>query len=289
MESQDKTPPANKNQNQNKSVLITGCSSGIGLNAALTLYEQGFTVFATARKSDDVMRLRAQGLHAKQLDLTDEASILNAVKWVLTETGGTLYALFNNGAYGQPGAIEDLPTEALIAQFQSNFFGWHSLTRLIIPVMRQQGYGRIIQNSSVLGMVAMPYRGAYNASKFALEGYTDTLRLELRNSNIYVSLIEPGPIESQFRANALSKINQYIDVENSVHKVEYLPQIERLQKLGAANKFTLPASAVTEKLLHALLSKKPKARYYVTFPTYLMALFKRILPKSWLDSILAKG
>lgn len=272
-----------------KSVLITGCSSGIGLDTAKTLKALGFNVFATARNIDDVAKLREQGLQAKQLDLADETSIANAFKWVLAETGGTLYGLFNNGAYGQPGAIEDLPTQALREQFNVNLFGWHHLTRLVIPVMRKQGYGRIIQNSSVLGLVAMPYRGAYNASKYALEGYTDTLRLELKNSNIQVSLIEPGPIDTLFRANALAKINQYIDVENSVYKKQYLPQIERLTRAESSTKFTLPASAVTEKVIHALTAKKAKIRYYVTFPTYLMAVFKRILPFSWLDRILAKG
>ena len=271
------------------SVLITGCSTGIGFDAAVTLQSLNFEVFATARKQQDVEKLRALGLKAKRLDLTDEASIDNAVKWVLSETGGTLYALFNNGAYGQPGALEDLPLEALKAQFDTNFFGWHSLTQKVIPIMREQGFGRIIQNSSVLGFVAMPYRGAYNASKFAIEGYTDTLRLELSNTNIQVSLIEPGPIETRFRANALAKIQEYIDVEHSAHKAEYLPQIARLEREESSTRFTLPASAVTKKLVHALMSKKAKARYYVTTPTYLMAIFKRILPITWLDKILAKG
>jgi NAD(P)-dependent dehydrogenase (short-subunit alcohol dehydrogenase family) len=271
------------------SVLITGCSTGIGFDAAVTLQSLNFEVFATARKQQDVDKLRDLGLKAKRLDLTDEASIDNTVKWVLSETGGTLYALFNNGAYGQPGALEDLPLEALKAQFDTNFFGWHSLTQKVIPIMREQGFGRIIQNSSVLGFVAMPYRGAYNASKFAIEGYTDTLRLELSNTNIQVSLIEPGPIETRFRANALAKIQEYIDVEHSAHKAEYLPQIARLEREESSTRFTLPASAVTKKLVHALMSKKAKARYYVTTPTYLMAIFKRILPITWLDKILAKG
>lgn len=273
----------------NKSILITGCSTGIGLDTALHLHQNGYQVFATARQHQDVVKLRELGLNAQQLDLTEPMSIDNAVKWVLAETGGTLYALFNNGAYGQPGAIEDLPIEALKEQFDTNFFGWHSLTLQVLKVMRQQGYGRIIQNSSVLGLVAMPYRGAYNASKFAVEGYTDTLRLELHGTNIHAVLIEPGPIESQFRANALKKIHQYIDVDNSVHKEKYLPQLERLGKQETSTAFTLPASAVTKKVVKALTSSKPKARYYVTTPTYLMAWFKRLLPVSKLDAILRKG
>ena len=189
--------------NSDKSVLITGCSSGIGLCVAKGLRARGYQVFATTRKKEDVAMLKELGLNSLQLDLDDSISIQNAVKQVLHETGGTLYALFNNGAYGQAGAVEDLTRDTLRAQFESNLFGWLELTNAVLPVMRKQGYGRIIQNSSVLGLVAMPFRGAYNASKYALEGLTDTLRQEVTHTseNIHISLIEPGPIESQFRAN----------------------------------------------------------------------------------------
>lgn len=272
-----------------KSILITGCSSGIGLDSALTLHAQGYQVYATARHIEDVLSLQAQGLQAHLLDLNDSTSIDLALTWLFEKTQGQLYALFNNGAYGQPGAIEDLPLQALREQFETNFFGWHYLTQKILPVMRAQGYGRIIQNSSVLGFVAMPFRGAYNASKFAVEGYSDTLRLELKGSNIHVVLIEPGPIDTKFRANALAKIYQHIDVENSFFKARYLPQIERLSKAEASTPFTLPSSAVTQKVLQALEAKQPKARYFVTTPTYLLAVFKRLLPIKWLDNILNKG
>lgn len=274
---------------QTQSILITGCSTGIGLDSAMTLSKLGYQVLATARKQKDVDKLKTLGLKAHVLDLADESSIDVAFTWVMKETDGLLYALFNNGAYGQPGAIEDLPTKALKEQFNINLFGWHYLTRLVIPIMRKQGFGRIIQNSSVLGLVAMPYRGAYNASKFAIEGYTDTLRLELRGSGIQVSLIEPGPIDTQFRANALIKFKEYITVEKSVHNKKYNEHIAKLEIKGATSKLTLPSSAVTEKVIHAISNKKAKTRYYVTKPTYIMALLKRILPFSWLDSILVKG
>ena len=205
----------------NKTILITGCSTGIGYVTAKGLTGRGFRVFATARKPGDVERLSAEGLESLPLDLTSAASIRSTVQEVLARTGGTLYALFNNGAYGQPGAVEDLRTEVLREQFESNFFGWHELTRQIIPVMRAQGYGRIIQNSSVLGIVAMKYRGAYNASKFALEGLTDTLRMELAGTGIFVSLIEPGPIESEFRSNAFQAFKTQIDREQSPHREIY--------------------------------------------------------------------
>lgn len=274
---------------QNRSILITGCSSGIGYAVAMGLHTRGYRVFASARKQADVARLQQLGLHSIQLDLDDSSSIKQAVEQVLAESGGELYALFNNGAYGQTGAVEDLPRQVFRAQFETNVFGWLELTNLILPVMRRQGYGRIIQNSSVLGFVAMPYRGAYNASKFALEGLTDTLRLELQGSGITVSLIEPGPISSRFRDNALQKFKAHIDSEHSFHKKQYEIMLERLNKKGPATPFTLPAEAVLKPVLHALEHRHPKARYPVTVPTYLFAVLKRFLPTAMLDGILRKA
>ena len=272
-----------------KSILITGCSSGIGLNAALTLLMRGYQVFATARKQEDVLMLQEKGLLACQLDLTQADSIKAATTYVLNETGGTLDFLFNNGAYGQPGALEDLSTKALKAQFETNVFGWHELTKQVIPVMRKQGHGRIIQCSSVLGFVSMAYRGAYNASKYAVEGLSDTLRLELKSSNIAVILLQPGPINTQFRANALTAFNENIGRTESVHGTEYQQQIERLSSKTSNAKFTLESEDVTKALIHALESKRPKIRYRITVPTKLFAVFKRILPARWLDNLLSNG
>jgi NAD(P)-dependent dehydrogenase (short-subunit alcohol dehydrogenase family) len=274
----------------NKSILITGCSSGIGLCVAQGLQARGYRVFATARKREDVQRLKEMGLSSFQLDLDDPNTIVNAVKAVLQETGGTLYALFNNGAYGQAGAVEDLSREVLRAQFETNLFGWLELTNLVLPIMRKQGYGRIIQNSSVLGLVAMPYRGAYNATKFALEGLSDTLRLELNKTSkdIYVSLIEPGPILSKFRSNALHALQRHIDIKHSVHYPLYQRIIERLDKPDAVVPFTLGPEAVLQRVIIALESARPKARYYVTLPTYLFAFLRRILPQRILDNILSR-
>ena len=272
-----------------QSILITGCSSGIGLHAALTLSARGYQVFATARKAQDVADLQAKGLTAFQLDLTQAESITQAVAQVLEQTGGRLDFLFNNGAYGQPGALEDLPTQALREQFESNVFGWHELTKQIIPVMKRQGHGRIIQCSSVLGFVSMAYRGAYNASKYAIEGLTDTLRLELKSANIAVVLLQPGPINTQFRANALAAFQANIDIESSDHKQQYHQQLERLTSEKSNAPFTLEALDVTKALIHALESKKPKLRYRITTPTKLFAIFKRILPARLLDYMLAKG
>ncbi|MBA6417106.1 SDR family oxidoreductase [Colwellia sp. 6M3] len=272
-----------------KSILITGCSSGIGLHAALTLSARGYQVFATARKAQDVADLQAKGLTAYQLDLTNTDSITQAVTQVLEQTGGRLDYLFNNGAYGQPGALEDLPTQVLRDQFETNVFGWHELTKQIIPVMKRQGHGRIIQCSSVLGVVSMAYRGAYNASKYAIEGLTDTLRLELKSANIAVVLLEPGPINTQFRANALLAVQANIDIEASDHKVQYQQQIARLSSEKSNAPFTLEPLHVTQALIHALESKQPKLRYRITTATKLFAVLKRLLPARWLDYLLAKG
>ncbi len=271
-----------------KSVLITGCSSGIGSCVAKGLKERGYRVFATARKMEDVERLHAEGFESLQLDLDDSNSIQNAVDQVTKATNGQLYALFNNGAYGQPGAVEDLNRATLRAQFETNLFGTVELTNRIIPLMRAQGRGRIIQNSSVLGLVVLPYRGAYNASKFALEAITDTLRLELHGSGVFLSLIEPGPIESRFRNNAFKAYQRNIDKAQSVHREHYEVTEARLTKEGPAVPFTLPPEAVLKQVIHALESTRPKVRYYVTLPTYLLATLRRLLPFRLLDRLLLK-
>lgn len=272
-----------------KSILITGCSSGIGLCVANELKDKGYRVFATARSDSDVETLKQQGFEAFQLDLTDSDSINDAVDKILNLTDNHLDALFNNGAYGLPGAVEDLTRDALRVQFETNVFGWIELTNRIIPVMRKQDYGRIIMNSSVLGFAAMGYRGAYNASKFAIEGISDTLRIELKDTPIQISLIEPGPIKSSFRKNAKKAFDQFIDVEKSAHKEQYEAMERRLNKPGPAAPFTLPPEAVLKRVIHALESKKAKARYYVTVPTYLFGYLKRILSTNLMDIILAKA
>lgn len=274
----------------NKSILITGCSSGIGYYVAKKLQQRGYQVFATARKAEDVARLNAEGLHSFQLDLDNSESIQLAVDRVLEETGGRLYALFNNGAYGQPGAIEDLSRQVLRQQLETNLLGWHELTTRLLPVMRKQGEGRIIQNSSVLGLITLPFRGAYNTSKFALEGYSDTLRLELDGSGIHVSLIEPGPVRSEFRNNAFKKFMANIDIANSPFKSIYEGVIKRLSNTEARKEdpFTLGPESVLKRVIHALEAKYPRPRYYVTTPTYLFGWLKRILSTRLLDKILLK-
>lgn len=271
-----------------RSVLITGCSSGIGYACAQGLARRGWQVVASARRETDVARLRSEGLSAVRIDLDDPESIRRGLAETLALTGGTLDALFNNGAYGQPGAVEDLSRDTLRAQLETNLLGCHDLTCRVIPLMRRQGSGRIVHNSSLLGFVGMPYRGAYVASKFALEGLTDTLRMELRGSGIQVSLIEPGPILSRFRENAHRAFRARIDAQSSVHRDAYRRAEARLLKEGPAQPFTLPPEAVLAKLIHALESARPKARYPVTLPSHLFWWLRRVLSSRAMDWTMAR-
>ncbi|WP_071797787.1 SDR family oxidoreductase [Natronohydrobacter thiooxidans] len=272
-----------------RAVLITGCSSGIGYHAAHALAARGWQVLATCRKPQDCARLQAEGLESFVLDYTDTASIRAAVQDALARTGGRLDALFNNGAYAIPGATEDLPTDALRALFETNLFGWHELTRQVLPVMRAQGHGRIVQNSSVLGLAALQWRGAYVATKFALEGLSDVLRLEMTGTGIEIILIEPGPVTSKIRENSIPHFEKWIDWEASPRAQEYRDGLlARLYDKREPDFFELPPEAVTRRLIHALESRRPRARYYVTTPTKVLGTARRLLPTRALDWLLRK-
>ena len=267
------------------SILVTGCSSGIGYRTALHLQSLGYHVIASVRREEDKARLMGE-FNVVLLDLNDSQSIELAVAEMMKLTHHRLAGVFHNAAFGLPGALEDISREAMRNQFESNVFGTHDLNRRLIAHFRQQGYGRIVLNSSVLGFAAMAYRGAYNMSKYAIEGMADTLRLELHNTDIRVILIEPGPIESHFRRNAYAAFQQWVDASNSHHKTQYEGMIARLQKEGAAAPFTLPAEAVAAVVEKAFSHRYPKSRYRVTLPTQLFWWLKRILPTAWLDSVL---
>lgn len=261
-----------------RSILITGCSSGIGLDAVRTMKARGWRVIATARKPEDIERLKTEeGVDVVHLELADPKSIAACADAVLALTGGRLDALFSNAAHGQPGAVEDLTPELLRHQLEVNVIGTHDLTRRFIPAMRKQGFGRIVQCSSILGFVAVSYRGAYCASKHALEGLTNALRLELSNTGIKVTLIEPGPIRSRFVENAMAALLANIDIENSPHRELYHARLEGMRQ-GGKSFFKLEPSAVSKRLVHAVESPRPQRRYYVTTPTYLAAVFNRIMP-----------
>jgi len=267
-------------------VLMTGCSSGIGHHCAHALARRGWRVVASARRAEDVQRLRGEGLTAVLLDLDRDEHMAAGLEAALQHSDGRLDALFNNAGFGVPGALEDLPRAALRAQFETNVFGTLELTRRVLPLFRARGAGRVVFNSSVLGFAAFPFRGAYTASKYALEGAADTLRLELRGSGVAVSLIEPGPITSRFRHNARLAFHRFIPApEHSVHAESYCAQLERLQSPAEAP-FTLGPEAVERALWHALTSPHPRARYPVTVPTHLFRWARRLLPDTAVDALI---
>ena len=273
----------------NKSILITGCSSGIGLASAVRLRQRGWRVLATARGDEDLAHLRNDiGVEAIHLELADPASVTACVDQAMSLTDGRLDAVFNNAAYGQPGALEDLDGDTVRRQFEVNVFALHDITRRVLPYMRARNSGRIVHCSSVLGLVAAPYRGVYCASKFAVEAMADTLRLELAGSGISVSLIEPGPIDTRFVETAMAMARAHVDIENSVHRNTYEQMIASMEK-GGKQMFKLPPERVADKLVHAVESRRPKRRYYVTTPTYVVAAARRVLPVSALDWFAAKN
>jgi NAD(P)-dependent dehydrogenase (short-subunit alcohol dehydrogenase family) len=263
---------------ERRSIIVTGASSGIGAHCARALASEGWHVLATARKPEDIARLETDGIEAFYLDYRDAGSIARLVEDVLSRTGGRLDALFNNGAHAQPGAVEDLPVEALREQFEANVFGWHDLTRRVVPVMRAQRHGRIVHCSSILGQVPARWRGAYAASKFALEGLMLTQRMELEGSGIHVSMIEPGPIRSRLSENALAFFERFIDAENSVHRDVYRSRMARMRQGGTRSRFKLGPEAVHEVLRHALEHPRPKPHYAVTLPARFGLALKRFLP-----------
>lgn len=269
-------------------VLITGCSSGIGRETALYLKQFSHRVFATARTKEDVQKLKNLGFESYLLDLTQYETIHSTLENILA-VAGSLDVVFNNAGYGQPGAVEDLTTEVLKEQFETNLFGLHELTCAAIKIMRQQGHGKIIQHSSVLGIIALKFRGAYNASKYAIEGLNDTLRQELMGTNIHISVLNTGPITSKFRENALKKFKANIQIEGSAFEEVYKSELKtRLENTQDTTPFNLPAIEVGKTVLKIIETSNPKPRYYITKATHLLGAFKRILPTSWLDRLLNK-
>jgi len=266
-----------------KVILITGCSSGIGFDAAFALKKRGHRVIASCRKHQDVQRLSDSGMETVLLDVSDSSSIQNAFAQVLAMTEGRLDVLINNAGFGQAGALEDISRDVLRQQFETNVFGLLELSNLAIPVMRQQGSGRIINISSILGIISMPFRGAYNASKYAVEGLSDTLRLELHASGIEVVTVEPGPIESRFRDNCVDDSLRNVDMVNSYFKKQYAQMLTTYKAAKSDSIFTKKPDAVIKKLIHAIEAKKPKAKYPVTLAAHLLIFLKRILSTKLLD------
>ena len=271
-----------------RTILVTGCSSGIGLASTRAMRTRGWRVLATARTAADLARLESEeGVEAIPLELADSASIAACAETALARTEGRLDALFNNAAYGQVGAVEDLAPDVLRRQLEVNVIGWHDLTRRIVPAMRRAGRGRIVNCSSVLGLVSTPWRGAYCASKFAVEALSDAMRIELQGTGIHVALIEPGPIRTRFVETALAHFRASIDIEGSPHRALYHARLAGMEK-GGNDTFKLEPEAVALKLVHAVESPRPRHRYYVTTPTYVAAALRRALPAPWLDRVVAR-
>ena len=273
-----------------KTILITGCSSGIGYDTAHRFKKMGWQVLATCRHAKDVKRLEKEGLDSFIIDYEDEATIHKGFDEALKRSGGKIDVLFNNGAYGIPCAVEDLPTDALRQIFEANFFGWHTLTRLVTPVMIAQGHGRIIQNSSVLGFAGLKMRGAYNATKFALEGLTDTMRIELDGTGVDLVLVEPGPIRTKIRENSYQQFKKWITWKGTRQEKMYKSVlIPRLQAVNPPkDRFELMPDAVTDAVVHAATAPQPRIRYRITTATKVMALMKRITTSRGFDRIAKK-
>lgn len=269
-----------------KTILITGCSSGIGYDASITLHQRGYHVIACCRKTTDVQRLRQLGLDAVEMDVANPESIHHAFKEILNQSRQRIDILINNAGYGQAGALEDIRHDTLVEQFATNVFGLMELTRLVIPIMRKQKQGRIINISSLLGFISLPFRGAYNASKYAVEGISDTLRVELKSSGIDVITIEPGPITSEFRNSAIDQSLKRIDMDRSYFKSHYKAMLKSFRQQKEESIFTKNPDAVTKKLIHAIESKHPRAKYRVTFPTHFFAILKRCLSVKMLDRLI---
>ena len=254
-----------------KSIFITGCSSGIGLAAAQGLRERGYHVIASCRQESDYERLIAFGFDTVMLDLDNSSSIHQAARNVLALCNNNLFALFNNAGFGVYGSIMSLTRDDLESQFSTNLFGMHELTTLLLPTMLSKCDGRIIQTSSIMGLISTPGRGAYAASKYALEAWSDALRLELYNKGIKVCLLEPGPIETAFSSNVCQTESEQIT-----------------QAAPSAKRFALPVEAILPMLYHALEKPCPKVRYKVTLLTHIAAFLKRILPDKVMDLILKR-
>ena len=219
-----------------------------------------------------------------QLDVRDAKMITKVIDEV-KKRYKKIDVWFNNAGYGQPGALEDMPTSALKEQFETNVFGLHECTRQIVPVMLEQGFGKIIQHSSVLGIIALSGRGAYNASKYAIEGLCDTLRLELADTPVKIITLNTGPITSDFRKNALTKLKENIDIGHSRFKIKYESSIAGTAKSVPFNEEAISVAKIIEKIIK---TKEPKPRYYITRVTYILGYLKRILSTKLLDRILLK-
>ena len=269
-----------------KNILITGCSSGIGHDAALTLNKKGWRVFATCRSRSDCKYFESLGIESFPLDLSNEKSIKSATDLIEEKISSKLNAIFNNAAFAIPGAIQDLPRSALREIFEVNVFGQFDLIKRCLPLMAQVEDPRIVNCSSVLGFLSLPYRGAYSATKFALEALTDAMRRENFDGPVKIILLQPGPINTKIRQNSIKHFEKWVNWQDSIHQKKYKNiVIERLYNKSSSNlsKYELHPRSVTKVLEKALDAKKPKCRYMITTPTLAARILISTLPTKLLD------
>ena len=268
-----------------RAVLVTGCSSGIGAATALRLHRAGHVVYASARRTEDLAELAAAGIATVQLDVTDEASMQAGVKRVADERGA-VEILVNNAGYGVMGVVEEVPLANVRAQFETNVFGAVRLIQLVLPGMRARQWGRIINVSSILGRAAVPGGAIYDASKYALEGVSDALRLEVPRFGIHTTLIEPGPVRTGFAAPAVAGMagdsatyGEFRERLAAWYGTVYGP--DRPNLLG---RFTVDADAVAAVIERAIRARRPRARYPVGVPARGLLSLRRLLPDRMFDA-----
>ena len=273
---------------QSKTVLVTGCSSGIGEATANYLRGEGWDVFPTARSEFDLEKLRSLGFEALSLDLCDSNSIKDCVSRLLRQCPAGIGAIVNNAGIAIPGAIEDLTREDLKMQFEVNVFGLHELTNRLIPTMRDQGWGRIVNISSIYGVLTAPMLGGYCASKYALEALSNAQRMALFGSGVGLSLVEPGPIVSCFRRNAYESLKNRVTAEHHFYTGYDKFLRRKLVDPQRKTRFMQSPQQVAKKVLHAITSDNPRQRYLVTLPAYAGYFMARILPGPAIDCVMKK-
>ena len=275
-----------REENKEGPILVTGCSSGIGLSLVELLLKKGYDVIATARKEVDLCTLMSMGAKAVYLDL-DKPDTLEAAIHQVKKMTPTLYALINNSGFAQPGSVRDLSLELMQAQFQTNVFGTIGWTNLCLPLLSHGGPTKLIFLSSILGVVSAPYLGAYCASKYALEAFISSLRMELSGSKTHVISIRPGAIETEFRHRAVQELKNGIALEESQSKCQYQKSIANSEKKKAKGK-RMDSKKAAEIIVSVLEKEKPKTAYYVTAPAILMGALRRFIPERWVERIMQK-
>ncbi|MGZ4278866.1 MAG: SDR family NAD(P)-dependent oxidoreductase [Solirubrobacteraceae bacterium] len=271
---------------RSRAVLITGCSSGIGAATASRLAKAGWPVYATARRPETLAALEADGCRTLALDVVDEASRQAAVDAVV-EAEGAVGVLINNAGYSQSGAVESIPDDRVRAQFETNVFGPLALCRLVLPGMREQGWGKIVQLSSMGGKLTFPGGGLYHSTKHALEALSDALRFEVKGFGIDVILIEPGLIMSGFSDVVMRELGTASATDGPYEEFNRaVGEASRdVYEKGLLAKLGGPPEAVAERIEAALKAKRPRARYTVTPSARALLTLHAVLPDRGWDAI----